>query len=294
LVGDKAAGSVQIANGNGSPINLAAGTILTSSSGLKFVTNVDASVSGQLIPGSPGTATLAVSAGDIGAQYNLAKGEVFKVGVFDKSQVAATSQGDFSGGSSQQIAAISADDQKNLENDLKAELSGRVMADLTSKITDSQIFIDDLAALDITSENFDHKIGDVADTLKLSLTVNATGVAADRAKLQKYAADTLKDKIPTGYALRNNQISFKFKFSGKQNGNLVYTVDVSANFLPQTNSDDIINKILGKTVPVAENFLSTVPGYTRAEVKLTPSLFGPLKTLPHLNKNITIEVAAEQ
>ena len=294
LIGDKATGSVQIANGNGNPINLVAGTILTSTSGLKFVTNTEASISGQLLPGTPGTATLAITAGDVGAQYNLAKGEVFKVGVFDKSQVAATSQVNFSGGSSQQIAAVSADDQKNLESDLKTELSSQVKSDLTGKVTDSQILLDDLSGLDISSETFDHKIGDTVDTLKLSLTVNATGVVADKVKLQQYATDILKDKIPAGYALRGSQITFKFKFVGKQNGNLVYTVDIGANFLPMTSSDDIISKIIGKTVPVAENYLSTVPGYSRAEVKLMPSLFGPLKTLPHINKNITIEVAADQ
>jgi hypothetical protein len=294
LVGDKAAGSVQIANGNGDSIELAAGTILTSTSGLKFVTNTEASISGQLLPGTPGTATLAVTAGDIGAQYNLAKGEVFKVGVFDKSQVAATSQGDFSGGSSQQIAAVSTDDQKGLESDLKTELSGQVMTDLQGKVSDSQFFVNDLAALDIASENFDHKAGDVADTLKLSLSVNGTGVLADKLKLRQYAADTLKDKIPAGYALRNSQINFKFTFTGKQNGNLVYTANISANFLPMVNSDDIINKILGRTVPVTVDYLSTVPGYTRAEIKLNPPLPGPFKTLPHIKKNITIEVAADQ
>ncbi len=294
LVGDKAAGSVQIANGNSSPINLAAGTILTSSSGLKFTTNIEASVSGQTSPGFPGTSTLAVTAGDIGAQYNLAKGEIFKVGVFDKSQVAATSQGDFSGGSSQQIAAVSDDDQKNLKAVLKTELSGNVVNDLQGKTSENQIFVDDLADLTETSAVFDHKIGDVADTLKLSLSINATGVIADKTKLEQYAADTLKDKIPQGYAIRNSQITFKFKFVSKQNGNLVYTADVGANFLPMTNSDDIIKQILGKTVPAAESYLSTVPGYTRAEVKLSTSLPGPFKTLPHINKNITIEIAADR
>lgn len=294
LIGDKAAGSVQIANGNGNPINLAVGTILTSTSGLKFVTSTEASISGQLIPGSPGTVTLAVTAGDIGAQYNLAKGEVFKVGVFDKSQVAATSQADFSGGSSRQIAAVSADDEKNLETDLKTELSGKVINDLQNKASDNQLFVNDLSALDVSSETFDHKVGDVADTLKLSLAVSATGVLADREKLQQYAADTLKDKIPQGYAVRNSQIDFNFKFAGKQSGNLVYTADIGANFLPMINSDDIIKQILGKTVPVTVDFLSTVPGYIRAEVKLNPSLPGPLKTLPRINKNITIEVAADQ
>ncbi len=294
LVGDKATGSVQVANGNGDSINLAAGTILTSTSGLKFVTNTEASISGQLLPGTPGTAILAVTAGDIGAQYNLAKGEVFKVGVFEKALVAATSQGDFSGGSSQQIAAVSADDQKNLESDLKTELSGKVLNDLQNKATENQLFVNDLAAIDVTSEDFDHKVGDVADTLKLSLSVNATGILADKLKLQEYAANTLKDKIPAGYALRNSQINFKFTFTGKEDGNSVYTADISANFLPMINSDDIINKILGKTVPVTVDYLSRVPGYTRAEVKLNPSFPGPLKTLPHIKKNIMIGVSADQ
>lgn len=294
LVGEKSTGSVQIVNGNGKPINLAAGTILTSSSGLKFVTATEASVSGQLIPGSPGTATLAVTAGDIGAQYNLAKGEVFKVGVFEKSLVAATSQADFSGGSSQQIAAVSADDQKNLEEDLKTELSGTVMADLNNKVTDSQLLVNDLSGLDVTNETFDHKIADVADTLKLSLTVSATGVVADKEKLQHYAADTLKNKIPAGYAIRNSEIKFKFKFVEKQGDNLIYTVDISTNFLPMTDSDSIVSKIAGKSINVATDYLTSTPGYIRAEIVLKNSLPGPLKTLPHINKNISIQVAADQ
>ena len=293
LVGDKATGSVQIANGNSKPINLATGTILTSTSGLRFVTNTEASISGQLLPGTPGTATLAVTAGDIGAQYNLAKGEVFKVGVFEKSLVAATSQSDFSGGSSQQIAAVSDEDQKKLETDLKAELSEKVMNDLQAKVSGDQILVEDLAGIEVASENFDHKVGDVAETLKLSLSVNATGVLADKTKLTQYAADILKDKIPTGYALRNSQIKFKFTFVGKQNENMVYTADISANFLPMVNSDEIVGKIVGKTIISATDYLTLVPGYTHAEIALKNSLPGPLKTLPHINKNITIEVAAD-
>jgi hypothetical protein len=294
LIGNKATGSVQIANGNGDPINLPAGTILTSSAGLKFVTSIEASISGQLIPGSPGTATLSVTAGDVGAQYNLAKGEVFKVGAFDKSQVAATSQGDFSGGSSQQITAVSADDQSNLETSLKSELSGQATDALSGKVTNDQFLVNDLAGLDIASETFDHKVGDTADTLKLSLTVNATGIAADKVKLLQYVADTLKNKIPAGYALNSSQLNFKFTFTSKVNGLYVYTADISANFLPLTNSNTITREIIGKTVPDATNYLSSVPGYTRAEIDLKNYLPGPLKTLPHLSKNITIEVAPDQ
>jgi hypothetical protein len=85
LIGNKAKGSVQIANGNGTAINLSAGTLLTSSVGLKFVTNSTASVSGQILPGSPGTANIDVTAFDIGSQYNLGKGEIFSIGNYSKA-----------------------------------------------------------------------------------------------------------------------------------------------------------------------------------------------------------------
>lgn len=294
LVGDKATGSVQVANGNGNPIRLAAGTILTSSSGLKFVTNSEASVSGQLIPGSPGTATLSVTAYDIGSQYNLPKGEVFKVGLFEKSQVAATSLADFSGGSSQQIAAVSAEDQKKLEIDLKNELSSKVLANLEEQVKTDQIFVNDLSSLSVDSQSFDRKVGDVSDTLKLSLTVTGNGIAANKEKFLQYVINTLKSKIPQGYALRSSHLSYRFKFVTKQDGNLSYNADISANFIPLINKNSVAKNVAGKKKDAVSDELSNIPGFSRAEIKLSPTLPEPLKFLPRNTKNIKIDVVPEQ
>lgn len=294
LIGNKAIGSVQIANGNGTAINLTAGTLLSSSSGLKFVTNSTASVSGQILPGSPGTATVAITAADIGAQYNLAKGEVFSIGNYSKAMVAGTSQADFSGGSSQEISAVSADDQVNLETDLKAELLQNAVNDISGKVTQDQIFVTDLAGLDTVSETFDHKIGDQADSVKLSLNLNATGIAADKTKLIEYAISVLKDKVPSGFTLNSDQIDFKFKFSAQENGNYVYSVTVGANFLPEIDKTKIISKITGTSTTVTQNYLNSIPGFGHAEIKLKPNLPGFLGTLPRISKNITLDVSAEQ
>jgi len=294
LIGNNAKGTVQISNGNPNPIHLSAGTILTSSSGLRFLTDTEASVSGQLLPGSPGTATMNVTSADIGAQYNLAKGEIFSVGNFSKSLVAATSQADFSGGSSQEISAVSRDDQTNLETDLKNELATKAQDDLSSKASADTIFVNNLAGTDITSENFDHKVGDSADNLKLSLSINVTAIAADRAKLLEYAKGILQDKVPAGYVLRDTQIDFQFTFVQKTDGVYNYKVAISANFLPEVSTDTIISKIAGKTVTVTQDYLNSIPGFVRAEVKLSPNLPSFLATLPHVRKNITIDVMAEQ
>lgn len=294
LVGDKAKGTVQIANGNSSAINLTAGTILVSGSGLKFVTNSEASISGQILPGSPGTASVDITAGDIGAQYNLAKAEVFRVGNYSKSLVAGTSQSDFSGGSSQQIAAVSKDDQVNLEKQLKGELIEKAKDELLAKTSSDRIFINDLASLDVIQEDFNHKTGDVADSLKLTLKLDVAALAVDKIKLLENARDSLKSKIPGGYVLRDSQIDFKFAFVNKKDDHFEYKMILSANFLPQVNTNAIIKQISGKTPEVVENYLTQIPGFSRAEVTLKPRFPGFLGVLPRVSKNITIEVTAEK
>ncbi len=293
-IGDKAKGTVQIQNGTAFPINLTAGTFLASSGNLKFSLDTSASVSAALSPSSPGTATINVTADSIGAEYNLAKDEIYKVGNYPKAEVDAIATADFSGGNSTQISAVSKDDQTSLESDLKTELSQNAVDQLSQKLTDNQIFVGDLALLTTASEVFDHKVGDQADKIKLSLSLETTGVAADREKLLEYARGVLKDKIPSGFVLRDSQINFKFVFVDQKDGSFNYKMTISANFLPNVNTDSIIKQIAGKTPEVVETYLSKVPGFSRASVTLKPRLPGFLGTLPRVAKNITIEVSAEQ
>ena len=124
--------------------------------------------------------------------------------------------------------------------------------------------------------------------------MTATTVAADKSKLLEFARGVLKDKIPSGFVLRDSQISFKFTFDSKQDQNINYKVEISANFLPLVNTDDIIKKIAGRMPLVAQDYLTSVPGFSRADVTLNPRLPGFFGTLPHLDKNITIEIVAEQ
>ncbi|HJY98528.1 MAG TPA: baseplate J/gp47 family protein [Patescibacteria group bacterium] len=294
LIGEKAKGTVKISNGNPSPINLSAGTILTSSSGLKFLTNSEASVSGQVLPGSPGTATVDVTAADIGAQYNLPKDEIYSVGNFSKSLVAAVSQGDFSGGSSQQIPAVGKDDQTSLLQELTTELKEKAEGELAGEVSEDQFLITDPAGEDIVSEDFDHKVGDEADNLKLSLTLKVTGIAANREKLFEYAKESLKDKVPTGYVLRETQITYTFEFVDIDDGQYNYKASINANFLPEVNVDAIVSKIAGKTPRVVESYLNSVSGFVHAEVKIRPAFPSFLRTLPHVRKNITVDIVAEQ
>lgn len=294
VIGDKAKGSIQIQNGTAFPINLTAGIFLVSSGNLKFSLDNGASVSAAISPTSPGKATLNVTAETIGDAYNLAKDEVFRVGNYPKAEVDGTSSSNFTGGSSQEISAVDKSDQSTLLSQLTEELSSQAKTDLASGVTDEKIFIDDLASVTASSEKFDHKIGDEADNLKLSLSLEANGVMADRAKLLEYSNGILKEKIPAGFVLRDSQISFKFAFVEEVENKVNYKVTISANFLPQISIDTLIKQIAGKTPDVAERYLSAIPGFTRAKATLKPSLPGFLGTLPRVRKNISVEIVPEE
>ena len=146
----------------------------------------------------------------------------------------------------------------------------------------------------MVNETFSNKVGDQADSIKLSLNLNATGIAADKAKLIEYAKSVLKDKIPSGFTLNSDQIDFKFKFSMRKDENYLYDVTIGANFLPVIDKTKIIGKIAGKTTSVTENYLNSIPGFGHAEITLRPKLPGFLGTLPRIPKNIILEVSAEQ
>lgn len=293
-VGEKAKGSVQIRNGTAANINLNPGTFLISAGDLRFTLENSASVSAALSPSSPGVATVNVVAESIGAEYNLAKDEVFKVANYLKAEVDATSTTSFSGGSSRDILAVSKEDQEKLLKDLEEELLDKAKVELSSSSLDDELVVEDFVETSIENEVFNHKIGDEADNLKLSMDLIASGVVTNKTRLADTVRQKLKDKAPDGFVLRDTQITYQFDFDREENGEFVFDVRVEANFLPEIKSEEIVKKISGKTPKVVEEYLTGIAGFVRAEIRIGPRLPGIFGSLPRVSENISIEVIAEK
>lgn len=293
-VGEKAKGSVKIQNGTASNISLTVGTLLVSSGDLRFSVDKAASVSAAISPSSPGTATVEVTAADIGADYNLAKDESFKVGNYPKADVDAVALANFSGGSSRDISAVSEDDQDSLEEELKDELLEQAKEKLVGDVGSERFFIQGSVTAEVSSRTFSHKVGDEASSLKLSLTLSVKGVSVARKELYDLAREVLKDKVASGYAFRDDQIDTDFELVTEEEGKYELEGGIVVNLLPEVKPEEVAKKVAGRFPTVAENYLASIPGFTRAEIKLKPRLPGKLGTLPRLSKNISIEVTAER
>lgn len=290
-VGERAKGSVKIQNGTAFAINLPTGTKVVSSGDLEFVTTKQASVSGALSPSTPGTVTIEVEAGNIGSEYNLAKDEVFKVANYPKAEVDATSNDNFTGGTSRQISAVSEDDRKTLLSDLTDELVNDAKDKLKGKISNEDLLIESSLKTEVDSEDFSNKLGDEASTVKLSLEITVTGSVVSQSDLTEISKKQLEGKIPSGFVLHEDQILYDFS---NTSDDTKIDVIIFVNLLPNINPDEIAKKIVGKYPNLAENYLNNVPGFVRAEFRVKPLLPGRLGTLPHLFKNISVEISAER
>ncbi|OGM20084.1 hypothetical protein A2714_01495 [Candidatus Woesebacteria bacterium RIFCSPHIGHO2_01_FULL_38_9] len=292
-VGENAKGEVTLYR-VGTQLSLASGTIIHGPENLNFTLNGDVVVASGSAS-SPGMVKASVTAQEFGSQYNLASGTTFSVGTYTLTDIEAKNENAFSGGSSREITAVSVEDQKVLEEDLTEELTAKVKEQFLENVSSDNFFISESVTATPSSRVFSKKVGDEADTLKFSLTLEAESVVLAKSDLEDVAKEVLKEKVPEGFTLRGEQVDYTFELESKGKDVYSFEVRVSANLLPEINTEEIAQKIRGRSLTVAEEYLrQEAPGFIRAEMRIKPTLPGKLKTLPHIKKNIEIEVAAER
>jgi hypothetical protein len=293
-IGDKAGGSVNIQNGTGSTLKLPQGTLITAANNLTFALVASASVSAALSPSTPGTYVVEVKASDIGAEYNLAKNEVFSVGTYSKSEVDAVATTDFTGGSSRDISAVSSDDAASLLTSLTSELSGNAKKDLLNSIPSDQFLIEDSLVATASSKVFSNKVGDEASNLKLSLGLKTSAISVPRKDLTDLSQNVLSGQVPSGFYLDPINLSFSFSKVKDLTSASLFNLTVTADFLPKEDVVSLAKAASGKSTSRAEEIFSKIPGFVTAEINIKPNLPWIFGYLPRLSKNITIEIVGEK
>ena len=281
LVGDKATGSVTISNALDSVKNFPAGTVLSSPAGLNFV--LDSAVSVASASGSAGNllvgkATVKVTASQIGGDSNLTAGTVFRVGTFALTQISAQNEAALSGGSSRTAVAVSKDDVAKLRSDLTSALKDTAKSQLTDKTPADHTLLPETLEYQTVSEKFDHKEGDIADSLSLSLSVKATAIALSQTHLQSLVDEKLTSQIPDGYEFSGSP---EYSFTVNKDA---LSAQANVNLLPKFDSTQIIPAVKGKSAAAAQSYLTTLTGVSGADIVFSL----PLRFLPVNSARITV------
>lgn len=305
-VGERSRGQVTITHVGGAT-TLKSGTVLTGPNALKFTLDADVSIASGAGVLNPSQKAASATASDIGAQYNLVSGTEFSVGNFSKDSFGARNEAALSGGTSRSVSAVTKEDRENLEKELLAELLEKGSSEARNKKGENEILVDGSAAFNTDKEEFSHKVGEEAGSLKLTLSGTVSILALPQAGINSLILSALEKDVPGDFSLRQDQIEVSYerltetptidekdKEKSVETPSNKFVAKVRANLLPKVNSEEIATAIAGKQTSIADEYLATTPGYIRSSVTFNIRFPGRLGTLPRISRNISVEVAAEK
>ena len=292
LTGEKAKGKVVIYR-TGPELSLKRGLKIQSSSGLIFFLDEDVTVASGSAS-SPTKSEVQVTAADIGSEYNLASGESFSVGNFPRSEIEAKNEEPFSGGSSREISSVSEEDYKTVLLELKKELKDKVVSEMKSSISGDEYLIVETLVEKERQKNYDHKLGDEASSLKLSLIVEFSAFSFKKLDMFKLSEEVLKDQIASGYVLREGQLSLNFDLKNIDESRALLSTSFFANLLPVIDTEGLKKKIAGRRTQFVKDYLIKESGYEKVRIEIEPRIFAKLDTLPRLAKNIEVQFEASR
>ena len=292
-IGDPAKGTIIIYNKTFDGKSLSKGAVVSSSNGLKFTLDTNVNVASQSATDSGiifGKSNATVTATLVGADSNLPSGSELSIGSFPSSQLAAKSEGNFSGGTSKQVVVVSSDDQKRLLASLASNLRGQAQQKLQEKLPQKKILTEALSE-EIIKKSFSKNINDQAAEFTLNLTAKYKGTAFEEKDLKLIVSKLVTTDVPAGFQLNLEDTETQADVSKlEKDGKLIFLAKFKAKLLPKIDQEAVRSQIKGRSAKEAAEILKKMENVLGSEIKISPRLPAFLQRLPILGKNIQVEV----
>lgn len=282
-VGSKATGTVKFSTGSIAGLTtIPAGTQLTSSSGLVFVTNQSVTLTLSNYTG----ANASVSAAANGEQYNAASGSLSGA----PSGVSASFVGATSGGVTKMVTVVSAGDVQKASEQLATQEDAAIKAQLKSAFGKDVKVIDTSYMVAKSDPVSTPAVGQEATgkaKLTTELTYSMIGIA--NSELTKYLDAAVKDEIsdqPNQRVYDNGAKSASFTDFVTEGAASKVRLVANGKVGPLIKDDEIKEKVKGKSYGDIQADIGAIDGVDDVDTKFWPFW---VRTVPDNTKRITIE-----
>lgn len=289
-VGEKAAGTVRFSTGSlGGLGTIPAGTQLTTSGGLVFVTNAPATLSFQ--GGSTSSTTVAVTAAESGENYNAATGSLSGA----PASVSANFVGATGGGTTKVVPIVIAADVQSAKEKLVAESTDAIQKELKAKFTDAARIIDASFVADRADAVSVPAVGAEAPDKKAKITskVSYRLSGIEKSELEAYLKDVLKKQMQdqtTQKVYKSGIDSVKLNDFARRGDALTVRLVATGHIGPVINEDEIKQAVIGKKFGDIRDELTKIDGVSDVEVKF-PYFW--VRTVPNNVDKVTIEFSVK-
>jgi len=281
-----AQGAVVFANKTTIPVTITKGTVVRTSTGenVRFYTVDDALLPGQLY----GTVRVGILAADAGPQGNVA---AFSINVIEgelAAQAGVLNDARTSGGTVRRMGAVDGEDLVQLRAKLMKSLQEEAYRELTAALAQSEVIPADSLVITILNEEFDHKTGEMAGELGLTMKVKASGLAINTADGEELLLRLLEQRMKPGYQLVTGSATSRATLLEATAEQARFSMTVRASMAPAIDAQAVSEAIAGKSVAEAQTYLSDQFALrTEPQIKLESSL---LQHLPWWSRRIRVQV----
>jgi len=303
MVGEKATGKITIINKTDTAKTIKKGTeIEYDDKELKYTLKEDVTIPAQVIadPLDPATvkwgeAEGTVTASDIGDTYNISKGKALDVNGYKNTEFVAKSSEDFSGGSSETVKVVAADDLKKLSAETLQTNIERGQKALNEKLGLRQKLIPGSSKNQLTEEKFNAKVDDEADRLELTQTMSTTGLVYSAEELDTILDELVKGFIPDGYVISEKERDTNVEVLGNSDSTVLnpteadLQVTLKAYVVPNVEEDKLKEDLKGKGIGEAQKILGGIRNINTYELHINPNI-PLLARIPTNTENISVEI----
>jgi hypothetical protein len=285
---NKAKGTVTFRKLTDEPVDIAAGTVLTSTGlpGVRFLT-VEA---GELEAGLQETVDVPVQAENAGSAGNVDAEAILAIEGNLGLLVTVTNEEPTTGGSDRMLEAASERDMARLREGLLAELEDQAQREMETMLAPGdQIFADTFKVGQILDENFDPPLGQPGKNVKLSMQVEFVAFYASEKDLTELASTVLNTSLPEGFVAVQAPLDFEALNAHltDERGITRWSVRVSRQLEKKVDTGRIIPLIQGRSMATATMRMNEALSLSEpADIRLNPEWWPWLPLIPF---NITVE-----
>ncbi|MBW4436051.1 MAG: baseplate J/gp47 family protein [Pleurocapsa minor GSE-CHR-MK-17-07R] len=288
LTNTPAVGSVTFINLTEQRLDIPAGSLVSTSAGTPIVFRTTAD--GVLQPGIGEQAVVAIEAvaESYGTVGNVAAGLINTVIGPLGEQVEVRNFSALFGGENRSAGIVTSADRDTLIAVLRQQIQDRAFRDLAPLAADDQVLI--LETIRIVEERtdwmtFSHEVGDVADSLTLTMrvVVGVTAISEDVARQVGYAR--LSAQVPRGRAILENSLAYgePENITVDAQGRISFDLFTRAQAEAVINAAQLHSRLAGLSIDEALAYLQQntdlQPGST-AEIALSPAWLGRMPIIP--------------
>ncbi|MDD2482852.1 MAG: hypothetical protein PHE32_03500 [Candidatus Shapirobacteria bacterium] len=296
-VGNKATGEVTIFNKVEKVQNIPKGSILIDSKNQNFelINAVQiASSSSNFETGTMnfGQVKTVISASDIGPEFNISKDSVLRFKDFPETSIVVKSNVDFTGGTKDQISAVSQQDKVNAESQLAIKLKEEADQKINQDFNTSNDAIEETIQTKKGKTELNREVGEETDDLTASAESTVSVFVFKNELKDKILAQFLSKE--TGYSdseINPDSFVFTLKIDKLDTNKATGSLNIKGSSLPKIDTELLKKNISGRTTKKAQEIIKkTISRVYDYNLKITFKIFN---ILPFSPKNIFIEVKNE-